>query len=325
MLTRILAAAGIAALLGGCAGTPSLVLPPVRDASLPGAAGSAQELATAPIPTRNDRSAVRLENASARAGIPRPRPAEAPPARLVETGAAAAVAPRVEGEAPKKTTRQAGAETAATPGESLAAPDLPREDTMREGNSAVVALLDSARAAERERQYGRAAAALERALKVEPRNPWLWHRLATVRYRQGRYPEAEALSRRSMSLSPGEVKLESRNWRVIAAARHGQGDEEGAREALRRAKRAGRRKARSPQVGLAKRNPTSRAPRGPRTAGVGLRFANPTCRKSDPGRFALVVEAGRSPVQGRTGDRGVRLRAGGGARASATPRAGNPA
>ena len=112
---------------------------------------------------------------------------------------------------------------------------MPEEDAGREGNAAVVALLESAREAEKARQYGRAAAALERALKVEPRNPRLWHRLATVRYRQGRHPEAEALARRSMSLSPGDVKLESRNWRVIAAARHGQGDEEGAREALRRA------------------------------------------------------------------------------------------
>ena len=235
MLTRMLAGAGIAALLGGCADAPPLVLPPVRDASLPGAAGSAQEPAAAPIPARTGRSAPWLERASARAGIPRPRPAEAAPARLDETGTGGAVAPRVGQEAPKETTGQAGAETAATPGEILAAPGLPGEDTTREGNSAVVALVDSARAAERNRQYGRAAAALERALKVEPRNPWLWHRLATIRYRQGRHPEAEALSRRSMSLSRGEVKLESRNWRIIAAARHGRGDEEGAREALRRA------------------------------------------------------------------------------------------
>ena len=136
---------------------------------------------------------------------------------------------------PVEATRRAGAETVATLGASLAEPGLPEEDTGREGNAAVVALLESAREAEKARQYGRAAAALERALKVEPRNPWLWHRLAAIRYRQGRHPEAEALSRRSMSLSPGDLKLESRNWRIIAAARHGQGDEEGARAALRRA------------------------------------------------------------------------------------------
>ena len=246
---RIVAVAGIAALLGGCAGAPPLVPPPVRDASLPGAEESAPDPEPSPArtlartPARNDRSAPRLEDASGRAGIPRPRAAEAPPDRLDEGGTGAAVAPRVGEETPKEVvretreemTRRAGTETAAAPGERRAAPDLPEEEAMREGNSAVVALLESAREAERGGQYGRAAAALERALKVEPRNPRLWHRLATVRYRQGRHPEAEALARRSMSLSPGDAKLASRNWRVIAAARHGQGDEEGAREALRRA------------------------------------------------------------------------------------------
>ena len=242
MLMRMLAVAGVAALLGGCAGAPPSVLPPVRDGSLPEAAASATK--PAPIPALDDRSAPRLEDATGRSGIPRPRPAETPPARLDEAGAGAAVAPRVEEETPKEmvretreeTTRRAGTETAAPPGEPLAEPDVPEEKgAMREGNSAVVALLESAREAERGGRYGRAAAALERALKVEPRNPRLWHRLATVRYRQGRHPEAEALARRSMSLSPGDAKLESRNWRVIAAARHGQGNEEGAREALRRA------------------------------------------------------------------------------------------
>ena len=275
MLMRMLGAAGVAALLGGCAGEPPSVPPPVRDGSLPGAAAPAPATATepapvqAPVATRIDRSAPRPETAPARSGIPRPRPrpAEAPPARREEGGAGTAVAPRAEAAAapketpkgkpmaaaPKKTPkgkpaaatrragagpaakRRTGAGTAAARGASLAAPGLPGEDTRREGNAAVAALLESAREAEKARQYGRAGAALERALKVEPRNPWLWHRLATIRYRQGRHPEAEALARRSMSLARGDVKLESRNWRVIAAARHGQGDEEGAREALRRA------------------------------------------------------------------------------------------
>ena len=246
MLMRMLAAAGVVALLGGCAGAPPSVLPPVRDGSLPGAEASAAKPEPSPARTqaRNGRSAPRLEGASGRAGIPRPRPAEAaPPNRLDEGGAGAAVAPRGGEETPKEMaretreemTRRAGAETVATLRGSRAEPELPEEDAGREGNAAVVALLESAREAEKARRYGRAAAALERALKVEPRNPRLWHRLAAVRYRQGRHPEAEALARRSMSLAPGDAKLESRNWRVIAAARHGQGDEEGAREALRRA------------------------------------------------------------------------------------------
>ena len=248
MLMRMLGAAVVAAVLGGCAGAPPSVLPPVRDGSLPGAAAPATKPAPVPVtlPAEIDRSAPRSEGAPARSGIPRPRPrpAEAPPARLEEGGAGAAISPRAEASAPpretpkgepKAATRQAEEGPAATPGASLAKPGLPGADTRREGNAAVAALLESAREAEKARQYGRAGAALERALKVEPRNPWLWHRLAAIRYRQGRHPEAEALARRSMSLARGDVKLESRNWRVIAAARHGQGDEEGARDALGRA------------------------------------------------------------------------------------------
>ena len=229
---RMVAAAGVAALLGGCAGAPPSVLPPVRDGSLPGAAAPAAKPAPIPVnlPAGIDRSAPRPESAPALSGIPRPRP------RPADAPRAAAAAPKeTPSGAPVEASRRAGAETVATLGASLGEPGLPEEDTRREGNAAVVALLESAREAEKARQYGRAAAALERALKVEPRNPWLWHRLAAIRYRQGRHPEAEALSRRSMSLSAGDLKLESRSWRVIAAARHGQGDEEGAREALRRA------------------------------------------------------------------------------------------
>lgn len=234
MLMRMLAAAGVAALLGGCAGAPPSVLPPVRDGSPPGAAAPATK--PAPVPAGSDRSAPRPESGPARSGVPRPRPADAPPARLDERGTGASAPPQeTPNGKPVEAMRRAGAETVATLGAGLAEPGSPEEDAGREGNAAVVALLESAREAEKARQFGRAAAALERALKVEPRNPWLWHRLAAIRYRQGRHPEAEALSRRSMSLSPGDRKLESRNWRVIAAARHGQGDEEGSRAALRRA------------------------------------------------------------------------------------------
>ena len=253
MLMRMLAAAGIVALLGGCAGAPPPELPPVRDGSLPGAAAPAARPDPIAVerPSGIDRSAPRPVNAPARSGIPRPRPAAARPARHDEgrTGAAATsreeAAAAASGAAAKaretpngksmEDMQGAGAKTVGTFGTILAEPALPEDDTRRQGNAAIAALLDSAREAEKARRYGRAAAALERALKVEPRNPWLWHRLAAIRHRQGRHPEAEALSRRSLSLSPGDVKLASRNWRVIAAARHGQGDEEGAREALGRA------------------------------------------------------------------------------------------
>ena len=80
MLMRMLAAAGVAALLGGCAGAPPLVLPPVRDGSLPGAAAPATK--PAPIPVnlpagaRPVRAAAR-ERAGAFGDPPAPAPAPA--------------------------------------------------------------------------------------------------------------------------------------------------------------------------------------------------------------------------------------------------------
>ncbi len=212
MLMRALAAGGCAAFLASCATAPSSVLPPVRD----GALYRSAEARPAPDPGRSDgRVSGRPERVSARSSVSGPRtPApgrpEPPPARLEEGGAAAA-----------------------TP--LLPYEPAPREGTPRGANSAVVALVGSAREAEKAGQYGRAAAALERALKVDPRDPRLWHRLAAVRYRQGRHAEAEALALRSLNLRPADRGLDTWNWRVIAAARHARGDEAGAREAGRRA------------------------------------------------------------------------------------------
>ena len=41
--------------------------------------------------------------------------------------------------------------------------------------------------------------ALERALRIEPRNPSLWHELAGVRLLEGHYEQADSLAQRSNS------------------------------------------------------------------------------------------------------------------------------
>jgi tetratricopeptide (TPR) repeat protein len=86
-------------------------------------------------------------------------------------------------------------------------------------------------------QPARAAALLERALRIEPRNAALWHNLAAVRLSQQRYSQAESLALRSNSLAGADRKLQADNWRVIAAARGGRGDQAGARRAEDRAAR----------------------------------------------------------------------------------------
>ena len=66
--------------------------------------------------------------------------------------------------------------------------------------------------------WEQAAALLERALRIEPRNPWLWHHLATIRFKQGRFAQAVSLANKSSSLAPGDVLLQEKNRRLIEAA-----------------------------------------------------------------------------------------------------------
>jgi cytochrome c-type biogenesis protein CcmH/NrfG len=96
---------------------------------------------------------------------------------------------------------------------------------------AVQSLLGSARAAVDQGDLERAAADLERALRLQPGNPGLWHELARVRLAQGEFDEAESLALRSNSLSGRDSDIVRRNWELIAASRDARGDEEGARSA----------------------------------------------------------------------------------------------
>src|SRR6266705_1592722 len=82
-----------------------------------------------------------------------------------------------------------------------------------------------------------AAASLERALRIEPRNPRLWQELARVRLKQGDYAQAESTAARSNSWAGSDNALRAENWRLIAHAREARGDAEGARVALEAAER----------------------------------------------------------------------------------------
>lgn len=80
-----------------------------------------------------------------------------------------------------------------------------------------------------------AAATLERALRIEPRNPVLLSRLASVRYSQGQYQRAVNFAAKSNSLASGHTGLKRNNWQLIAKSRRALGDEHGAREAEQQA------------------------------------------------------------------------------------------
>ncbi len=104
-------------------------------------------------------------------------------------------------------------------------------------NSAVVALLKKSDNQSAAGQLDAAGASLERALRIEPRNPALWQRLARVRLEQGDYLQAENLAAKSNTLAGGDRRLRAENWRIIGEARSKRGDRAGAKAAFDRADR----------------------------------------------------------------------------------------
>ncbi|HEY5896640.1 MAG TPA: tetratricopeptide repeat protein [Burkholderiales bacterium] len=86
-------------------------------------------------------------------------------------------------------------------------------------NVAIAGLMESARADSAAGRLPNAAASLERALRIEPRNPRLWQELARVRLKQGDFAQAESCALRSNSWAGNDGALRAENARIIAAAR----------------------------------------------------------------------------------------------------------
>ena len=99
----------------------------------------------------------------------------------------------------------------------------------------MVALVNRANRDAAAGEHATAAASLERAIKIEPGNAWLWHRLAATRLDQGQAEQAAAVAARSNALAGEDSELRARNWRLIARAHRMRGDEAAARDAQRKA------------------------------------------------------------------------------------------
>ncbi len=174
----------------------------------------------------------RTPTAAPAPGKPVPAPATPAPGKpAVALAPPAAVVPEPEPEPIQPPARPS------PPPAAPAAPpaELPPAEITREGNQAVAALLESADKYVKSKQLDKAGAALERALRIEPRNAGIWHDLAQIRLHQGQYQQAESLASKSNNLAGGNRGLQSRNWKVIASARKATGNAAGAEEAEARA------------------------------------------------------------------------------------------
>lgn len=86
--------------------------------------------------------------------------------------------------------------------------------------------------------HASATALLERALRIEPRNPFVWTALAEQHQAAGHHAQADNAASRANGFARGNPFLEARNWRVISAARRDRGDAQGAEMAHERAEQA---------------------------------------------------------------------------------------
>lgn len=96
---------------------------------------------------------------------------------------------------------------------------------------AVAALLAEADREGASGRWGSAAATVERALNLQPKNAYLWYRLAVLRLQQGNWQQAYVLANKSNSLIRGDPALKAGNWRVIATAQRKLGNTAAAAQA----------------------------------------------------------------------------------------------
>jgi cytochrome c-type biogenesis protein CcmH/NrfG len=109
-------------------------------------------------------------------------------------------------------------------------------ETTPSHSSAVGELLETARRQQQAGNLTEAVATLERALRIEPRNPHLWNQLAHLRLEQQQPELAAELAAKSNVLAAADVELKRDNWLLIGQARRATGDIEGARSAERKAR-----------------------------------------------------------------------------------------
>ena len=122
---------------------------------------------------------------------------------------------------------------ATPPPEQATSPGWPEQSRRK----AVVSLMDQARTEASAGRLENAAASMERAIRLEPKNARLWQELARLRLNQRDYVQAENVAMRSNALTRGDYALRAANWDIIARAREARGDSAGARSARELAKR----------------------------------------------------------------------------------------
>ena len=102
-------------------------------------------------------------------------------------------------------------------------------------NPAVKQLTEQASAAERAGNLDQAGAYIERALRIDPKDPQLLQHMAEIHLQKENYQQALNFAERSYDTGPRVGEICSRNWRTISVAREHLQDKKGASAAEKRA------------------------------------------------------------------------------------------
>lgn len=102
-------------------------------------------------------------------------------------------------------------------------------------NPAVKELTTQAHDAERAGNLDQAGSYIERALRIEPRDPQLLQHMAEIKLQKADYQQALSFAEKSYEIGPRVGEICSRNWRTISVAREHLDDRAGAHEAEKRA------------------------------------------------------------------------------------------
>ncbi|AOE87430.1 tetratricopeptide repeat protein [Pseudomonas sp. TCU-HL1] len=238
-------------LLAGCA-TPQRGAIPVVDSGAPlseleqGASsrgGYNQAPAAAPR-SLPEESGVVVMVPGASSGAPIAAPASSAPISGSITGGGITPGPITSGPAAAPSAPAYGAPSYASPSYSAPTPSAPSgipgntsglaADEQLDGP--VLALLTTAQQQQGGGDLNGAAASLERAQRIAPREPQVLYRLAEVRLAQGDAAQAEQFARRALTYANGRPAMQASLWDLIARSREGQGDPSGAALAREKAK-----------------------------------------------------------------------------------------
>ena len=113
---------------------------------------------------------------------------------------------------------------------------VPEDVKLPSGTSpAVLALLSEADRSRGTGDLDAAVTVMERALRIDSRNPTLTYKLAQLRIKQNKPQLAEELAGKAALLAGNDLELKRKSWLMIAEARRMQQNLQGAKEAKAKA------------------------------------------------------------------------------------------